>query len=204
VVALLTRMEAPLGRAVGNALETREALEVLRGSGPEDLVECTIALAAEMIVLGGKAADREQGAAAAREAIRSGRASRVMERMVAAQGGDARVVSEPERLPRASRVESLVSASEGWVCAIDALEVGKCCVALGAGRTRADQGVDPAVGVVLSAPVGARVRPGEPLAEVHARSEDDVAAVRGRLLAAFELTGDQPERKPLVIERIET
>src|SRR5262249_36737868 len=131
VVAVLTRMDAPLGSAVGNANETREALEVLHGRGPADLVDCTLVLGAEMLVLGGKAKDVAEGTAKLREAIASGTAVRVMEKMVAAQGGDASVVADPTRLVVASEVVEVKAPRSGWVTGIDALAVGLTGVAMG-------------------------------------------------------------------------
>ncbi|HVH43238.1 MAG TPA: thymidine phosphorylase, partial [Labilithrix sp.] len=143
VVAVLTRMDAPLGRAVGNANETREALEVLHGRGPADLVENTLVLGAEMLVLGQKAKDVAEGTAKLRAAIANGDAVRVMEKMVAAQGGDASVVADPSKLVVASEVVPVKAPRDGFVTGIDALAIGLTGVAMGAGRTRADQKVDP-------------------------------------------------------------
>src|SRR5262249_5738320 len=129
VVAVLTRMDAPLGRAVGNANETREALEVLHGRGPADLVECTLVLGAEMLVLGGKAKDIGEGTAMLRDAIATGAAVRVMERMVAAQGGDASVVADPRKLAIAPAVVEVKAPRSGFVAGIDALAIGLTGVA---------------------------------------------------------------------------
>jgi pyrimidine-nucleoside phosphorylase len=154
VVALLTDMSAPLGRAVGNAIETREAIDVLCGEGPEDLVECTLALGAEMLVLGGAAASTADARQKLQAAISSGAGARTFERMIEAQGGNPRVVEDPTLLPRAPEAVLVPAGADGFVAAIDPLEIGLAAVAMGAGRTRADQRVDHAVGIEILAPRG--------------------------------------------------
>jgi pyrimidine-nucleoside phosphorylase len=202
VVALLTDMSAPLGRAVGNAIETREAIELLHGKGPADLVECTYALGAEMLRLGGAAQSREEAREKLRGAIASGRAVEVMEGMVAAQGGDAGVVRKPHKLALAPVAVEIDAPRGGFVTAIDALEIGLAGVSMGAGRTRADQAVDPAVGIELGVTRGQRVEKGAPLAWLYVRREEDAGAVRERVRAAFAL-GDRAEPvPPLVLGRI--
>jgi pyrimidine-nucleoside phosphorylase len=202
VVALLTDMSAPLGRAVGNALETREAIELLHGRGPEDLVACTYALGVEMLRLGGVAEGEDAARRLLDEAIASGRAIGVMERMVAAQGGDARVVREPDRLALAEVVVPVVAPRAGWVTGIDAFEVGQAGVSMGAGRTRADQAVDPGVGIELRVARGAHVERGDELARLLVRSAADGERVRARVLAAFELGERAEPVRPLVLGRI--
>jgi thymidine phosphorylase len=202
VVALLTRMDAPLGREIGNASETREALEVLHGKGPSDLVECTRVLAREMLQLGRVAATAEEADARLDEAIASGAALRTMERMVAAQGGDARVVAEPSRLELAPEKVQVLAARGGFVTGIDALAVGLAGVAMGAGRTRADQPVDFGVGVTLAKKPGESVAAGEPLATLHLRPGQDAEGLRARVAAAFELGDEAPTLPPLVAGRI--
>jgi pyrimidine-nucleoside phosphorylase len=202
VVALLTDMSAPLGRSVGNASETREAIELLHGKGPADLVACTYALGSEMLRLGGVAATDEEARAQLAAAISSGRAIEVMERMVAAQGGDAGVVRSPERLVVAPVTVEIRAEQGGFVTGVDALEVGLAGVALGAGRTRADQKVDPAVGIALDVARGERVERGAVLARVLVRRAEDAAPVRERLLAAFTIGERALEAPPLVLGRI--
>jgi pyrimidine-nucleoside phosphorylase len=203
VVALLTDMESPLGQAVGNAIETREAIDVLHGGGPRDLVECTLALGAEMVVLGGRAATRDEARSRLERAIASGDGARVFERMIEAQGGDPRVVAEPTRLAVAP-VEVMVPAPrDGVVARIDALAVGLASVAMGAGRERAEASIDPAVGLTIEAKPGARVKRGAPLARIHVHREGDAAAIAERLCGAFTLTDEPPAPSPLVLGRLE-
>lgn len=202
VVAVLTRMDTPLGRAVGNANETREALEVLLGKGPADLVECTLVLGAEMLVLGGQAKDVTEGTRKLRDAIASGAAVRVMEKMVEAQGGDPKVVAEPSRLEIAKEVVDVRAARAGFVTGIDALAVGLTGVAMGAGRTRADQKVDPAVGIEIDVKPGDAVQVGQVVARVFVRARSAADALVERLSGAFTYADAAPPEQPLVIDRI--
>lgn len=202
VVALLTDMSAPLGRTVGNALETREAIELLHDGGPADLRECTLALGVEMLLLGGKADTPQAARALLEEALRDGRALTTFERLVAAQGGDPRVVREPNLLPQAPVVVDLPSPASGYVAGIDPLELGLVAVALGAGRTKADQKVDPAVGLELLRHRGEAVEKGEGIVRLHLRDEADAAKVEARVLSAFAIEKEPPAPTPLVIERI--
>jgi pyrimidine-nucleoside phosphorylase len=203
VVAVLTRMDAPLGEAVGNALETREALDVLHGRGPADLVECTMLLGAEMLVLGGKTKNVQDARTRLAAAIEDGSARRVMERMIAAQGGDEGVVADPARLAIAPCASPVPAPVDGWVTSADALEIGLAAVAMGAGRTRADQAVDPAVGILVHKKPGVAVKRGEPLATVYVRAPADAARVADRVAAAFEIADAPPEVPGLVIGRVE-
>ncbi len=202
VVAVLTRMDAPLGEAVGNANETREALEVLHGKGPADLVECTLVLGAEMLVLGGKAKDVIEGEAKLRAAIADGSAIRVMEKMVAAQGGDASVVANPAKLALASEVVEIRAPRSGVVADIDALAVGLAGVAMGAGRTRAEQAVDPTVGIQLDRKPGAKVAAGDVVARVFTRTREAGEAIAPRVAGAFRYADVAPEPEPLVVGRV--
>jgi pyrimidine-nucleoside phosphorylase len=201
VTALLTDMDAPLGHAVGNAIETREAILVLHGKGPADLVECTLALGAEMLLASGKATTEEAAREELAGAIASGQALRVMERMVVAQGGDPRVIGDPSALEVAEGVP-LLADEGGFVQSVDALEIGLAAVALGAGRTRADQRVDPAVGITVLAKPGAKVARGEPLAFLHVRRPGDANLVRRRVELAFRVAAAAPPPRSLVLGRV--
>ncbi|MDI1433759.1 thymidine phosphorylase [Polyangium sorediatum] len=202
VVALLTDMSTVLGRAVGNAIETREAIDVLKGEGPDDLVECTLALGAEMLVLGDAASSIEDAREKLRDAITSGRGARVFERMIEAQGGDPAVVEDPLLLPRAPETVLVPSEADGFVAAIDPLEIGLAAVAMGAGRTRADQKVDHAVGIEILTPRGAGVRRGEPLARLHVLRAAGAEAVADRVQSAFRVSSAPEASPPLLLGRI--
>jgi len=203
VTALLTDMSAPLGRAVGNAVETREAIAVLRGEGPEDLVECTLALGAEMLALGGVTTDRAQGRARLERAIGSGDGARVAERMIEAQGGDPAVVAEPTRLPRTKYVVDVQAESSGVVSSIDCLEIGLTSVAMGAGRTRVDQAVDHAVGIELVARRGEPVERRQTLARLHVHRREDAEEPAARVRRAFNIGPDPVAPLPVVLGRVE-
>jgi pyrimidine-nucleoside phosphorylase len=201
VTALLTDMSAPLGRAVGNANEAREAILFLHGQGPADLHDCTMALGVEMLLLADPSRDAPSARAELDHALRSGSALRVLERMVLAQGGDARTVSDPGRLEVAPP-QPVIAAESGFVVAIDALEIGLVAVALGAGRTRADQHVDPAVGLSIEAKPGARIVRGDVLAHIHVRNAKSAEAVKDRVLRAFQVSDAPRAAGPLLLGRV--
>ncbi|MCS6901835.1 MAG: thymidine phosphorylase [Myxococcales bacterium] len=203
VVALLTDMSVPLGCTIGNALETREAIEVLHGRGPDDLVACTLALGAEMLVLGGKARDVGQGEELLRKAITDGRAAGVMRSLIKAHQGDPRVVDEPDRLPRAPIHLDVHADRAGWVTGIDPRELGLSAVALGAGRTRADQSVDHDVGLELLVRCGDKVKKGTPLVRIHARSRAAAKDMEPRVRASFTLADTSFPAPPLVLGRVD-
>ena len=190
-VALITAMDNPLGRSVGNALEVQEALDALAGKGDEELVQVSLVVAREMCWLAGVEADPK-------EALRSGGGLKTFERMLAAQGGRLE-----EGLPVAQVQLSVGSSGDGYVESIDALEVGLVGLELGVGRKKKEDLVDPAAGIVIAAPVGARVRAGDPLATIHARSESLARSVIPRLQNAWRLSGHEVQRPPHVLARVD-
>ena len=202
VVAVLTRMDAPLGAAIGNANETREAFEVLHGKGPADLVECTLVLGAEMLVLGGKARDHVDATAKLHDAIASGAAIRVMEKMIEAQGGDPGVVAHPSKLVVARDVVEVHASQAGFVTGIDALILGLTAVAMGAGRTRADQKVDPAVGIELVKRPGDALAFGDVVARLHVHERGTAGGLAERVGTAFTYGEEALPALPLVMGRI--
>ncbi|HEX9619466.1 MAG TPA: thymidine phosphorylase [Polyangiaceae bacterium] len=202
VVALLSAMHAPLGRAVGNALEIREAVEVLRGGGPADTKALTLRLGAEMLLAAKVAGDRREAAAKLERALERGDAFECFCRMVRAQGGDVRVVEAPERLPRAPVRVVVPSARGGYVSACDAFELGLAAVALGAGRSRADDRVDPRVGIELCKKPGDRVERGEPLAFLHAAKRPGLEPLLERVRDAFRVGGRALGKTELVLGRV--
>jgi pyrimidine-nucleoside phosphorylase len=200
--ALVTSMDAPLGRAVGNALEVAESLAVLRGEGPEDVEALSVELAARMIALGGLVADEATARAAARRAISSGAALERFRRMVEAQGGDPRVVDDPGRLPAAPARCVVAAPADGFLAAVDALAVGRVAAMLGAGRDTVADAVDPAVGVLTLARPGDRVGAGQPVLELHYRSDATIAAARDLAAAAIAVTDHPPAPGRLVRHRV--
>ncbi len=196
VVAVLTDMNQPLGRAVGNALEVRESVELLRGEGPADLRELTLYLAREMLTLGGI------DPAEAERALDDGRALQRFRDVVAAQGGDVAAIDDLELLPSAPYIEPFVARADGWVTSIDTAEVGVAASCLGAGRATKEDEIDPGVGFVVHARLGDRVEAGQPLLDIHhaGRGLDDA---RARLAAAWHITDQPATPGPLVIGRVE-
>jgi pyrimidine-nucleoside phosphorylase len=190
-VALVTAMDNPLGRTVGNALEVQEALDGLSGKGDEELLEVCLRVTREMCELAGVQADVEK-------VLRSGAGREKFEAMLAAQGGHL------ERgLPVAPVKVSINAERDGYVDAIDALEIGLSGADIGVGRIRKEDKVDPAAGFVLEAQVGARVRKGEPLVVVHARSRELVDRVTSRVRAAWRIVDHEVRRPPHVMARVD-
>lgn len=201
-VALITDMNQPLGRAIGNALEVKEAVETLQGRGPDDLTELTLALGTEMLVLAQVAEDATDARRRLGEAIRSGRALEKFREMVVNQGGDPAFIDDPSRLPTAPVRVVVEARASGWVDAIDGHELGDVTMLLGAGRRKQDDEIDHAVGLVLRAKVGSRVEAGDVLCEVHAARPEDAAALTERIRAAFSIGPRPPEPRPLVLRRV--
>ena len=202
VRAVLTAMDQPLGRAVGNALEVAESIACLRSEGPADTMEVTYALGEQMLILAG--AEREAGAARARleESVRSGRALGKFREIVAAQGGNPRVADDPSVLPRARLVEPLAAREGGWVGKVDARGVALAALRLGAGRARAENPVDPAVGVDRLVKVGERVAPGGALCFVHANDPAAAAEARTMLTEAISVGPEPPPAQPPLVDEI--
>jgi len=190
-VALVTAMDNPLGRSVGNALEVREALDALAGEGDEELLEVCLKVTREMCAVGGVAADVEK-------VLRSGAGREKFERMLAAQGGRLE-----QGLPSAAVKAAIDADRDGFVEAVDALEIGLCAAEIGVGRIRKEDRVDPAAGFVIEAPVGARVRKGDPLVVVHARSQDLVERVASRVRNAWSIVEREVRKPPHIVARVD-
>jgi pyrimidine-nucleoside phosphorylase len=202
-VALLTAMDAPLGNAVGNAVEVAESIEILRGKGPADVRELTLRLGVEMLLLGrapGIDGDARRARMRLESALADGSALQRFREVVEAQGGDAAVVDDPRRLPQPHCTREVRAAASG-VLALEAELVGLCAVELGAGRARKEDPVDPAAGLLLRKRAGEAVRAGEVLAELHAASQARLDAGEARFRAAVAV-GEARALPPLVIERI--
>jgi pyrimidine-nucleoside phosphorylase/thymidine phosphorylase len=203
VSALLTAMDEPLGSAVGNALEVKEALDLLRGGGPEDLREVNEALTAEMLVLAGVVPTRDDGRRRVRDAVASGRAMEKLVEIARAQGADVRSLEDPSRLPRAPSVAEVGAPRGGFVQAIDAQAIGLAAMALGAGRARVEDRVDPAVGILVQRKVGDAVSRGEALCLLHhGRGGESAERVAQRVLAAYRIGDERVEPGPLVLGEI--
>lgn len=200
VSALITDMSRPIGCAVGNALEVREAIDVMRGEGPSDTAALTKALGGEMLLLGKQAATLDEGKAAIGAALSDGRALEKFRDIIAAQGGDPKVCDDPSRLPTAKEMSEIPALDSGFVTGIDPLRTAMAALEVGAGRKVKADAVDPATGVTLLVEVGTEVEEGEPVALLHHNGEGDDRA-RGWLSGAVTVDSTPPEVGSLVIER---
>ena len=202
VTALLTCMDAPLGRTIGNRLELLEAVALLRGDGPSDLRAVTWELAAEMLELAGVVTDRGQAWQKLDAAVDSGEALRRLRQNVELQGGDPSFVDDPKALGEAGATLGVSSPASGYVADIDPLELGLCAMDLGAGRRQPADEIDLDVGIVLARQLGEEVRAGEPLAIVQARTLAEADAALPRVLSAFRIGDTPPRPRRMVLERL--
>ncbi|MDQ6884835.1 MAG: thymidine phosphorylase [Candidatus Dormibacteraeota bacterium] len=194
-VAYVTNMEQPLGRAVGNALEVREAIETLAGRGPADLTELSLHFGAEMLRLAGVKPTN------LRRLLEDGSALRKLAELITAQWGDPAVIDDPGRLPTAPVQQGVAATADGCVTAVDALGIALAGKALGAGRDRKEAAIDPAVGIVLHKKVGDPVGSGEPVATIHARTPENADQVAAKVAAAFSV-GSAVSARPLLLRRV--
>jgi pyrimidine-nucleoside phosphorylase len=202
VKALITDMDQPLGHEVGNACEMVETVEVLRGGGPADLVEVTYRLGEEMLLLGGVTADRADARRRLETAVSSGAALEKLAQVAEAQGGDPRVIHEPERFALAPNQHVITADRGGVITRCDALQVGIAALMLGAGRRFAEDVIDLGVGIRIEAKVGDEVAAGDPLAVVRYADDDRLAACLDRLADAYTIEDEAVEARPLIVEEI--
>ncbi len=198
VACLLTDMDQPLGRAVGNALELLEARATLRGEGPEDFTELVLTATAQLLAFSDLGVDATEGRRRAEAALHDGSALAMYDRWIQAQGGD----PSEDALPRAPVVRTLEAPEGGHIRALHALPVGIAALELGAGRVRKDDSIDHAVGIVCLRKRGVQVEQGEPLAEIHARTDGAADAAAERVLAAYELGDTPPGDRPIVLDLV--
>ena len=201
-MAIISDMSQPLGYAIGNALEVQEAIDTLKGNGPEDLNELCYTLGSQMVVLGGKAKTIEEARGMLEEVVANGAALEVLKKFIAAQGGDASVVDFPERLPQAKFVTEVVAKEAGYIAKIEADDIGTAAMLLGAGRATKESEIDLAVGLVLRKKVGEFVEAGESIVTVHANTED-ISAVVEKIYAHIHMSKEAVEA-PKLIEAIIT
>jgi thymidine phosphorylase len=197
--ALLTAMDAPLGRAVGNTNEVIESIETLKGRGPADLVELSVALAARMLVLSGLEPDTGAAETRVRQALSSGAGAEKFGAMVAQQGGDPRVVDDYSLLPVASQSHMIVAPRSGYLGSLDAFLVGRASMLLGAGREKAADSVDHTVGITVRAKPGEELDEGEPILELHYRDERRLAEAAALAAQAATIVDAPPSPAPLII-----
>jgi len=201
VTALMTSMQQPIGGAVGNAIEVEEAIAVLRGEGPEDTTELTLALGAEMLVLAGIAESDAPARERLQQAIADGSGLDKLKQIVQAQGGDPAAIDDPGRLPRAPHRTEFTSRFEGVLAAIDAEDIGRAALALGAGRRTKEDAIDPGVGLRVKKRIGDTVEQGEPLVEILYSREDTLGECRQKLAEAFVIGGVEVAPPRLLIGR---
>ncbi len=201
MAALITDMNQPLGRMVGNALEVKECLEVLHGGGPDDLRELCLDLAAWMFFLGDKTESVAEGKQLAEGIIASGRAFESFRLMVELQGGDPGVLDDPSRLPATEHRVDVNSRQAGYVTAIACEQVGVACVILGGGRERKEDSIDPAVGIEVHKKIGDRVSAAQSLCTIHCHSDEQAARAGALLEQAYRIAEAPPAHKPSLVHR---
>ncbi|GEN45211.1 pyrimidine-nucleoside phosphorylase [Alkalibacillus haloalkaliphilus] len=196
-MAVISDMGQPLGRAIGNSLEVQEAIDTLRGEGPEDLTELSLTLASQMVVLGGKASSLDEARNLLEKVIENGQALQTLKTFLSSQNGDASVVDEPSKLPQAEHNIELPAKQSGYVSEIVADEIGNAAMLLGAGRQTKDSQIDLAVGVVLNKKVGDYVEEGESLLTIHSNQED-VDSIKEKLYENITLTTESVQPPQLI------
>jgi pyrimidine-nucleoside phosphorylase len=200
--ALITDMDAPLGRMVGNSLEVIECLETLKGRGPRDLEQLSILLAARMLMAAGLERDEPAAERRVRSVLESGAGLEKFGAIIEFQGGDPQVIDQYDRLPSAPDRHQVTAPKSGYVSAIGAEAVGRAAVALGAGRGKLDDVIDPGVGIEVMAQVGAEVRAGDTVLRVHHRGGRGLDEALPLLTGAVHIADEPPARRPIVIERV--
>ena len=198
VSAVISDMDQPLGSAVGNALEVKEAIRTLKGQGPEDLEQLVLVLGSIMTVKAGRAENTEEAERLLRDSLESGRAFEVFKAFIRAQGGDPEEAEHPELLPSAAYQEAVCAERDGFVSDIRTEEIGRICLLLGGGRETKESAIDLSVGLVLCKKKGDAVKKGEPLAVIHASDPGKLSEAKKRLLEAYEFTSQKPEAAPLI------
>lgn len=196
-VAVISDMNQPLGFAVGNALEVKEAIDTLKGEGPKDLEELCFTLGSRMVYLGKKADSIEEARAMLEEAIRSGKALEKFKQLVSSQGGDETVIDDPSKLPTASYTFEVEAKEDGYVTEMIANEIGNAASMLGAGRLTKDAEIDLAVGLIMNKKIGDKVIKGDSLVTIHSNSED-VSAVKEKIYEAYRISDTKGKAQPLI------
>ena len=197
-IAVISDMDQPLGRAVGNALEVKEAIDTLKGEGPEDFRELCLTLGSYMVVAAGKASDKDEARAKLEEVIVNGQALEKLAEFVEAQGGRKEEVYNTELLPKTQYIEEIVSEEDGYISGIVCDEIGICSLILGGGRETKESEIDLSVGLVLHKKKGDYVKKGESLATIHANDLDKLEVAKKRFLAAYSFTDKEFKPEALI------
>ena len=199
VVALITDMDQPLGNMIGNSLEVIECIDILRGTGPDDLRELCLELAGWMLHLGGVARSVDEGKQISADLIQSGKALEKFRQMIELQGGNPRVIDDAKWLPEAKHTLQIASSKTGFLSAMQCEQIGTACVILGGGRERKEDSVDPSVGIILHKKVGDRVAAGEPIATIHYNDETRATRAKQLIESSCEIASATPAtRRPLI------
>lgn len=198
MAAVISEMDQPLGNAVGNALEVKEAIETLKGNGPEDLVELVLTLGAHMVVAAKKADSLKEARKKLEQSLKDGLAFESFKKFIVAQGGSEEEVLYPEKLPAAKYVEDVICEEDGYVSKIQTEEIGRISLLLGGGRETKESEIDLAVGLVLKKKHGDKVQKGESLAEIHANDLGKLEVAKERLRNAYTIVKEEVEKKPVI------
>lgn len=197
-IAVVSDMDQPLGRAIGNALEVKEAIDTLKGCGPKDFEELCLTLGAQMLLAGGIVSEKQRAEEMLRQTISDGSALRKLASFVEAQGGDSAAVFCPDLLPCANIIMPITAAREGYISHIECDEIGICSLILGGGRETKESEIDLSVGLVLEKKVGDAVKKGDTLAYLHANDEEKAQIAMERFLRAYHISEEKPETSPLI------
>lgn len=197
-IAVVSDMDQPLGFAVGNALEVKEAIDTLRGEGPADFVELCMTLGSQMLIAGGKAKDDTEAYSMLEQVIANGSALKKLAEFVEAQGGDASAVYDTSKLPKASMVEAVNATESGYISKIACAEVGICSLILGGGRETKESEIDLSVGIVLTKKVGDKVEKGDTIAYIHANGRQKLETAKERFLKAYTFSAEKPTESKMI------
>jgi pyrimidine-nucleoside phosphorylase len=202
IVALITDMSQPLGRAVGNANEVAECIDILNGQGPDDLRELCLVLCAWMFVMGRRVKTVEEGRKLAEDLIASGQAREKFRQMIQLQGGNPKVIDDQKLLPQAKHQADITSPASGYVVSTMCEEIGTACLLLGGGREKKEEAIDPAVGIMVHKKPGDKVAAGEPLCTVHYNSAERLERARPLILQSYKIAAEAPQEKSQLVHRI--
>ena len=198
MTAVISEMDQPLGNAVGNALEVKEAIETLKGNGPEDLVELVMTLGSHMVVAAEKASSLEEAREKLELSLKNGSAFETFKKFIVAQGGLEDEVLHPEKLPAAKYVEEVICEKEGYVAKIQTEEIGRISLLLGGGRETKESEIDLAVGLILKKKRGDKVQKGESLATIHANDLEKLELAKQRLQNAYTIVKEEVKKEPVI------
>jgi len=202
VITVLTDMEQPLGNAIGNALEVQEAIDTLKGHGPEDFVELCLELGGRMLVLGKVAKNHDEAVKTLKNLISSGKALEKFRTFVESQGGDSSIIDDPDRLPQARLSQNFISPKEGYITHLNAMDVGLASMKLGAGRDTKESSIDYGAGILLKKKVGTYVKKGDILALMYAENKEAFQNAKDLLHSAYEISDQKPTKKSIILKTI--